>query len=195
MTPNLHTLLRQQTAGLHRRLDGAPELLALMRPGLTPSAYAAALRRYAAAHARVEPVLQALAPAGRPGLPPYRPRLPALQADLAALQVSPAVTPEPIGPAPALGPGACLGIRYVLEGSTQGARVIAARLARHLPQGCEQAFAFWRFQEIAAAAWPALCACLDRPPRDELEQAGIVQGARFAFDTFIDVFFAAEPPS
>ena len=78
MTRDLHALLRQQTADLHRRLDSAPALLTLMRPGLTLSGYAEALRRYEAAHAGVEPALQALAPACPPGLPPYRSRLPAL---------------------------------------------------------------------------------------------------------------------
>lgn len=195
MTRDLHALLRQQTADLHRRLDRAPALLTLMRPGLTPSGYAEALRRYEAAHAGVEPALQALAPACPPGLPPYRSRLPALHADLAWLQAPPPALPERGGAEPAMGPAAYLGMRYVLEGSTQGARVISARLARHLPQACEQASAFWRLQACAAADWPALCACLDRPPRDAVEQADILQGARFAFATFIDVFLAAEPPS
>jgi heme oxygenase len=164
-----------------------------MRPGLDLASYAAILQRFAAAYARIEPPLLTLAPGKPARLPDYKPRLPALRADLAGLGAT-AIAP---GRAPLeLPPGAdttahYLGMRYVLEGATQGARLISARLEANLPQLRAGCFAYWRLQREAAADWPALCDCLDQGQPDQAED--LLRAAEAAFGVFIDAFDALAP--
>lgn len=188
----LHALIKQRTGDLHRRLDSAPALLALMRPGLDLPLYTRILQRFAAAYACIEPLLYALE-SNRPAqMSVYRPRLPALQADLARL---PDTAPMPELPPLSLPPTAdaaahYLGMRYVLEGSTQGARLISARLEQNLPQLREQAFNYWLLQREAAAEWPTFSHCLDQAA---IGAEPLSRGAKIAFSAFLDAFLSPDP--
>lgn len=195
---DLRTALRLRTAGAHRRLDRLPMQRALLRPGLTVSEYARILACHARAHARCEAELDHVA-AGRPDdLAPYRPRLPALRADLARLPVEPAATTVPARALaiPAVGAprddldaeGRYLGLRYVLDGATQGARGIAPRLAEHLPELSAGAFAFWRLQLNEAGAWRAFTRALAVRPADGRLAEAAVAAAGEAFETFLEAF-------
>jgi heme oxygenase len=188
----LHALIKQRTGDLHRRLDSAPALLALMRPGLDLPHYARILQRFAAAYARIEPLLRALESSRPAQMPAYRPRLPALLADRARLpDVVPIPELTPLGLPPAADAAAhYLGMRYVLEGSTQGARLISMRLEQNLPQLREKTFNYWQLQRDAAAVWPTFIRCLD--------QTGVgvepfSRGAEAAFSVFLDAFLSPDP--
>lgn len=89
---------------------------------------------YTALEARLLPRLDELLIALRRNEYFYAARSPLLRQDLADLGITPQ---QPAGleasPLPAIdSPGAALGVLYVLEGSTQGGRVIAPHLARTL---------------------------------------------------------------
>lgn len=186
----LHALLRERTRELHRRLDSSPYLLALMRPGLDMQAYAGILQRLVLAYARIEPLLCELQACRPLQLPVYQPRLPALLADLAHLP-APDALPElpPMKPPPVSDETAhYFGMRYVVEGSTQGARMISSRLEKNLPQLSGEAFAYWGVQHEAAAGWPFFLDCLDQA---KVEAEALVRGADAAFAAFLDVFDAA----
>lgn len=163
-----------------------------MRPGLDLPLYARILQRFAEAYACIEPLLYALE-SNRPAqMPAYRPRLPALQADLARL---PDTAPMPELPPLSLPTAAdaaahYLGMRYVLEGSTQGARLISARLEQNLPQLREQAFNYWLLQREAAAEWPTFSRCLDQAA---IGAEPLSRGAKIAFSTFLDAFLSPDP--
>lgn len=183
--PGLHALLKQRTGSLHRRLDASPCLLALMRPGLDLPTYADILQRFALAYARIEPLLSTLDHCRPAGLPAYRPRLPALLDELARLSETGPGSVSPLTP-PASEAGAhYFGMRYVVEGSTQGARLIFAQLEKNLPQPAGAGFAYWRMQGEAAADWPLFRDCLDQA---DVEPEALVQGAEAAFSVFIDAF-------
>ena len=189
--PTLRTLLRERTADQHRRLDSAPALAALLRPTLDEAGYAAALCRFAGAFASVEPLLARLEATRPATVPAYRPRLPALRQELAGRLAVPSGG-EPLGLPP--GRAACgyyLGLRYVLDGASQGARVIYPRLRQSLPQRAEASFAFWRCQLAVAADWPALCAWLSRAVADGDDAEAALCGAQAAFCRFIAAFEAA----
>lgn len=160
-------------------------MLALMRPGLDLPNYAGILQRFALAYARIEPLLCELDHCRPAGLPAYRPRLPALLDELAGLPESVSRPFSPLPP-PASDAGAhYFGMRYVVEGSTQGARLIFAQLEKNLPQPAGAGFAYWRVQREAATGWPLFRDCLDQAG---VEPEALVQGAEAAFSVFIDAF-------
>ncbi len=207
MTLSLHALLAQRTRPLHHTLDHTPALAALLRPGLTHDAYLRSLRGLAQAHARVEPALLALTTeTSALGLTPYRPRLPALQADLQALGADPVQCAAPADAHPGSrtqgpqslrdestdGSARALGLRYVLDGASQGARILAPAIARALPTLPDQAFSYWRLQSQVAQDWPALRAALALPA-DPPTHAASLDAACWAFQQFIDVLACGAP--
>ena len=84
--------------------------------------------------------------------------------------------------------GRSLGLRYVLEGATQGARGIAPRLAEHLPELRADRFAFWRVQLDEAGAWDAVARALAARPADGRLANAAVAAAGEAFETFLEAF-------
>lgn len=190
-----HKMLRKHTARWHSTLDSLPALRILMRPELNLAYYIKALRGLAQAHAQAERRLQSLAAACPPGLPPYRARLPALQLDLQRLGAT--ATEAPRRPTTNAGPidqprlsasaTSYIGIRYVLEGATQGAAILSAAVAKRLPQlVANGAVNYWEVQQVAAADWDALSQYLARPPQDASELANMTAGAQYAYSCFID---------
>lgn len=195
---SLHARLRRHTASLHQRLDAAPPLRALLRPGLDQYTYAAILQRFASAYAELEPPLLALEKQRPASLAAYRQRLPALQVELSHL---PRV-PTPAVPVTLLLPHEAdmeaahyLGMRYVLDGSTQGARVIAGRLAQHLTTPVAGQFAFWQRQREAAEEWPSLLAHLADLPVSGREADAMLAAATAVFTVFIAAFAAEKSAS
>lgn len=196
MTTHLHAALREETADLHRRLDRLAPFAALIDGTVSVDAYRDLLGRLAAAYRRIEPsLLRADPPAA---LPPYRPRLPALDQDLAALSVPANRLP---GRCPAAGrtsgevsakPGAdaCLGLRYVIEGSTLGARQMADGLARAGLPFVAEASRYWAVQRLAQADWAALRGHLRAIDAGAPASAQALASARHAFGVFIEAFEA-----
>lgn len=156
----------------------------------TRDRYRALLGRLAVAYRRIEPALLA-APSFMPaGLPAYRPRLAALERDLAAL---PGRDVRAGGaPIRLASREACLGARYVIDGSALGARAMAERLAAQAPELLGQASSYWDVQGQALADWPETCRLLRTFDADSAEAERAVAAARDAFGIFIDAFDAAE---
>lgn len=126
--------LRLGTREAHGALEAQPLVSGLLDPTLSPDRYVQLLRAFAAFYRRLEPRLGvALGPwlARFPSVYRYQPRLPLLQADLADLGGD--SLPETGGATPvSLTTETVPGVLYVLEGATQGGRVIAPRLRRAL---------------------------------------------------------------
>lgn len=89
---------------------------------------------------------------------------------------------------PLVAEGRYLGLRYVLDGATQGALWIAPRLAENLPALSEDRFAYWRLQQEEAGAWPEVTRVLAARPADGRLAHAAVAAASEAFDAFLDAF-------
>lgn len=117
-----------------------------------------------------------------------------------ATRLEPTVPPvalRPVGAAPdtdpALALGTYLGVRYVLEGSTQGAAVILRRLLRNLSEWGTHAFGFWRVQADEAPAWQALAEKLATlPARGPLAESATT-AARGTFEVYLRAFGVTAP--
>lgn len=110
----------------------------LLAPGVGIQTYGAVLQGfyyyYTALEAKLLPRLDELLVTLHRSEYHYVPRSPLLRRDLADLRIYPQQPDESeVLPLPAIdSPGATLGVLYVLEGSTQGGRVIAPHLAKTL---------------------------------------------------------------
>lgn len=192
--------LQQHTRPLHRQLDGLTRIRALLDPALQLPQYLQIMTIHAAAYAPLEAAIARLEVAYGPGpLPPYAPRLPALVRDLRRLRSVSRPVPEPPDAPEAVRLGHMhssphyLGLRYVLEGATQGSRVIAPLLRANLPQIVPEAFDFWRGQRVLAMGWPAFCKALERTALRAEGQRQVLEGASCAFLTFIAGFTGPRP--
>ncbi|MGA0582480.1 MAG: biliverdin-producing heme oxygenase [Castellaniella sp.] len=206
---DLHAWLREQTRARHQTLDRSPLLHALLQPVLDPDTYLRCLRHLHAAHASTEAWLTGLAGHAPTALPAYQPRLPALREDIEQLaRHVPGAACETAAPAHASdaasqsksspcddtvpppwhdGVSAYLGIRYVLEGATQGARFITARLQKYCPQVLEKSRSYWDHQARMTEHWHALLEYL-RTDQRHIEPGALLQGADATFNHFIQVF-------
>lgn len=190
LTPenDLHAWLREQTRARHQTLDRSPLLHALLQPVLDPDTYLRCLRHLYAAHASTEVWLTGLAGHAPTALPAYQPRLPALREDIEQLaRHVPGAACETAAPSWHDGVSAYLGIRYVLEGATQGARFITARLQKYCPQVLEKSQSYWDHQAHMSHHWHVLLEYL-RTEQRHIEPGALLQGADATFNHFIQVF-------
>lgn len=172
--------LRQHTAVDHRALDAQPGLRRLMKdPSLTE--YAVILAKLGVAFRESEQYLK-----GRslPATMPYdESRARAIEEDLDKL---PAVG---VSGRQALvfdktSPWAAAGVRYVLDGSSQGSRFISGRLQKNLPGLTELgAVQYWRVQEQVAGRWDEFCRSMGRTV-SSVEADEALCGARATFSLF-----------
>lgn len=197
----LHQWLREQTNALHHQLDHTPLLRTLLGAAISPTDYMQCLAHLHQAHARVEPWLQQLDHARPPVLAAYEPRLAALQHDLGTLALhygqpmAQPCLPEHTVPAtgatalPAHSHAASLyvGIRYVLEGASQGSRFITRRLQQNAPDLLENSPSYWAHQSRMMNHWQALVAHLENSP-ESLNATDLLAGARGAFSQFLALF-------
>ena len=155
-TPNSALqFIRRVTAPLHECLDQGSVLSCLARPDCSLLEYQHAMVGLAQAYRQADGML-ATAPANATSnLPPYTPRWPLIAVDLAGLGMSfPALS------APHAGPTTWahyLGMRYVVEGASLGAKVITRNLttspiASQLPQPP----VFWGPSLPWQGCWPLL---------------------------------------
>ena len=171
--PPLRDALRDGTSDLHRRVERHPLLAPLVRPGLTPRAYALALKAFHDFHAMLEPWLLAALERECPdtGAYRYRCRAPLIAKDLDDLGRRPETsTDRRDAPPLELGsPDSVMGVLYVLEGATQGGRVIGPRVVRELglASGCGTRFFHLHAEQrwsdlLALMAWPGVSPCPER---------------------------------
>jgi heme oxygenase len=206
MTPfqpgdSLHQWLRTRTAPLHRTLDSSPRLRALMQANLPAAMYQQALLGLLQAHAQTEPWLATLAHARPETLAGYESRQPALCRDIQALAGEfnlPALPNDATLPAvapPALPTAAdateqrsvYVGMRYVIEGASQGARFITRRLQQTSPALLHCASSYWLHQSRMMEHWDRLITCLD-DRNTPLNPQAVYHGASQVFHQFIAVF-------
>jgi len=126
---------RASTQAEHRALETQPLLRALLAPDLTRGQYAALLQGLCSFYRPLEAVLISGLERTMARFPAdfyrYQPRSGRLQQDLLSLGQTPSPGPAPDLPAE-LGIDATLGVLYVLEGASQGGRVIAPQIERSL---------------------------------------------------------------
>jgi heme oxygenase (biliverdin-IX-beta and delta-forming) len=172
--PSRRQILRGETARAHAALEEV-----VGRIDSLPS-YVRYLRGMHAFRAPIEAALAAVA--WPPMLGAWRPTCiaPALAADLADLEAQPLPQREPVSDLDSAG---LLGVLYVLEGSSLGARLIA-RDARRLGLSDAHGARHLGVQIQALGTWGALLALLEIPLEDggPINVASAVAAANAAFD-------------
>lgn len=189
----MHSVLKRETAHLHRQLNTLPNTRVLMTAKLGLSDYSRILMAFAQGYKHIEQQLIPLEKSVKLGaLRGYRPRLPSLIEDIASLDGAPPPQLHETGassvPVDARLPAHYFGLRYVVDGSTQGGRFIEQRLRKNLPELTARAFAFWNVQIEVSEQWPVLCASIDRLGQSVECQRQMVEAANGAFRTFIEAF-------
>lgn len=192
--------LKTHTAALHQQLDESPLLRALLQPGLTRTSYARTLHVMLKAHCAVEPLMLALEPSRPAPLKAYQSRQPLLKKELDRLGVllapdnSPTATiSQPTCPGNLYDdPSYYLGMRYVLEGATQGSRFIYRSLMQHNPQLGVDNHSYWATLAADTSTWQAICQQL-APGNARLSTHELLAGATLAFNLFINTFSATQP--
>lgn len=137
MVASLLEQLREHTRPAHLALESHPLLQRLLSPRLTESEYGQVLQAFLTFYQRLEPALGPAAAALLKRHPSpdysYSPRTAVLVDDCRALGIPfEGFVPHPIGLCLDGGDAQLLGVLYVIEGSTQGGRVIAKHLAQTL---------------------------------------------------------------
>lgn len=188
----LPEMLRAQTAADHRHAEQGAFQQRLISGRLSPQDYRQWLGQMCLVHEAIEAALPAVAACGRG--PARLAQLVAgktdlLRADLAALG-GPAnqVTPTPptlaftelVRGAANLDPHALIGALYVLEGSTNGNRFIAARLRATWAEGDRACAYLDAYGSDQPRRWAEFKVALDEIPPDE-HAAAIVGVARETF--------------
>ncbi|WP_421621279.1 biliverdin-producing heme oxygenase [Alkalilimnicola ehrlichii] len=169
--------LRDGTRAAHQRVESHPVLLPLQSDRLTMAQYRRALAVFLAYFAALEAVLPPWLERFPQADYRYLPRHPLIRRDLMDIG---AVLPEGhSGAVPQLiSRNHLLGVLYVLEGATQGGRVIAPRLQRRLGLDARRGARY--FHLYHAGQWRSFRASLGgAAPRGGLEQA--LAGARSTF--------------
>jgi heme oxygenase (biliverdin-IX-beta and delta-forming) len=172
----LRTFLRCRTSSAHEQLHLHPAFAPLASASGTRSAYVALMAGLAGFYQALDPLLERAA--AEHGLP-YVARARLIERDLDHLDA----TARPLAgrPAPPRGLPELLGMLYVVEGSTLGGSVLAARATE---LGGEQGAGFWSWcRREGTAHWKALTVAMDaaRLADPERERAG--DAASHLFDT------------
>lgn len=177
-------VLRKRTTPLHACLDGRSHLTTLLAPGCSLADYRNATISLIAAYQGVDASLAKGARYCAPALPVYIPRLPHLLADLQRLGFNaPAGLPLELS-APSSN-ASYLGMRYVIEGSNLGARVIYRALQNSaIAQSIAVEKCYWSLAQTWQTSWPALLHQLaDLPAQEEWNEAA--NSACLVFEHFI----------
>jgi len=144
---DLRPKLREATKAAHHRIDHHPLMAPLVRGELTARLYGDALLSLYSFHAPSERAFAAFLNEPHT-LPP--PRSAWLAADLDRLGRTEIATSD-IGPVwaglPPTSPSAYIGMRYVIEGGSLGARAILAPLIERLPSDCKSITRFFDGQQ------------------------------------------------
>ena len=146
------TILRQNTAEAHRRLEELPRLSRMFADDYRREELAEMLATMLAIHRPLERALAAGCDLAAFG---YQPRSPLLDADLVALDWAGTVAEVPFAPPPTADLGSCLlGIAYVIEGSMLGGQVIRKRLIEQFGRPILSACTFYSpYGEAAGEQW------------------------------------------
>lgn len=177
-------ILRERTNPLHARLDSQSDLSILLSPDCSLANYKKATMSLAAAYLGVDSVLAKGKRYCPPALPAYIPRLPHLLADIQQLGFT--APASPVLELSALSSNASyLGMRYVIEGSNLGARVIYRSLQNSaIAQSIGVDKCYWSLAQTWQSSWPALLRQLaELRTHEEWDEAA--NSAYLVFEHFI----------
>ena len=189
MPADMRQLLRRATHRHHDRLDASSILAPLILPGVSLDGYRQAMLAMLRTYRRVDACLQT-PPAGRSGgatvLPAYRARSPAMQHDLRALGMTTdtVLSHAPVGLERPTTLAAYLGMRYVIEGSQFGNRVIARNLNDVFGAAAADFCTAWQPCAKSDDGWPGVMAALSAL-QTRAEVAAALRGARQTFRYFV----------
>jgi heme oxygenase len=148
-------LIRRVTSPMHKRLDDGSVLSCLAREDCSLLDYQRAMLGLALAYRQADAALGVALGSTPSGLPPYTPRLPLIEADLAGLGIACEARSAPL-----LVPttwASYLGMRYVVEGASLGAKVIARNLASApIAAQLPRMPVFWVSSPPWQGCWPLL---------------------------------------
>lgn len=193
--------LREHTLDQHRAIERQKLVRELMAPGVGMQTYSAVLQRffhfYADLETKLIPALHEFWISFPQAEYFYVPRSQLLKQDLADLSVSPQHL-EGVAtlslPATSF-PGAILGVLYVLEGSTQGGRVIGPHLTRSLGVSPSRGGRFFNLHAATDSGWLGYQQLLGTLHADPSIIAPAVRAARDTFEglhTYMEASFNME---
>lgn len=191
---SLHHRLREATQESHLDVERHPLLAPLLRPGLDQHAYIRVLQAFRGFYLACEPWLNYRLTAGKgAGSVQYRylPRSQLLAEDLHDLGdngSAPTIDPDVQDLSILQTPEHILGWLYVLEGATQGGRVIAPRVSQAL--GLNEAFGARYFHLYTQNNW-RIFQTLMEACQDTYCQPRVVDGAIAAFENLLTHLNAA----
>ncbi|MCH8501140.1 MAG: biliverdin-producing heme oxygenase [Aliidiomarina sp.] len=151
--PSLALMLRQATAQAHKNLEQAPLLSRLLHHDLSKDEYAQVIQRFYVFYQPLEPILHDIAPYS------YHSRSVCLLRDLTELQhPTPVVHCSRFAEYLAQLPEqekelAAFATLYVVEGSTNGGKIISQRLQRINPRFGVHFFNLWQQSPSGWQAW------------------------------------------
>lgn len=177
--------IRDCTAPLHAKLDKDSPLSKIASVDCSFAEYQLAMYGLAQAYQQIDAALQAGASYCPAELPSYVARLPILLADLRHMGIAPPAVPSSLLTPPS-NCASYLGMRYVIEGSNLGAKVIASNLSRsNIATDITLAHSFWSNTNPWHNCWPIMVRLLAvLQSRDEIAQSA--WAARRTFRHFID---------
>lgn len=176
-------LLRRVTNPMHKRLDEGSILSCLAREDCSLLDYQRAMLGLALAYQQADAALNSSPVGAQSSLSTYIPRLPLIEADLAGLGIA-----WEASTAPVLVPttrASYIGMRYVIEGASLGAKVIARNLASApIAAQLRQTPVFWVSSPPWQGCWPLLMQELSglTSPSEQVQAA---KAARSMFRLFI----------
>ena len=190
MPADMRRLLRRATQRYHDRLDARSVLAPLILPDVTLAQYQAATVAMLRTYGQVDACLLRPPPGGRAAsatvIAPYRARGPAMLHDLQAMGCEPG---PHIGPAAAMlrSPAdlpTYLGMRYVIEGSQFGNRVIGRNLQAAFGAAAADSCTAWLPGAKTDDGWASVMAALSAL-QTRREVAAALRGARQTFRYFV----------
>ena len=176
-----HTALKEATKELHARLDSMPAMRQLMRKDLTLDQYSEVLLhlddwlREMAVHLHL---------VSSPSFAAIDRKLDALRTDLFTLGTTRRAVKLQLA---STDPHYALGIHYVIEGSTMGARVLAPRIEQSL-QRTDITHFYRLYGEHTLANWSDTISLLENELTTQWQRERAVDGATAAFNALIDAF-------
>ncbi|MCC7387167.1 MAG: biliverdin-producing heme oxygenase [Phycisphaerales bacterium] len=192
--------LRESTAELHTRAERHPVQASLVRGQADRSVYISYLSQLWHVHTALEGELHRRA--GAEALAPVKPeqyRAHLAIDDLDTLGAGMPEAPVPVvrklaSEAPGFSDAELMGMHYVLEGSTNGGRFIAAAVRNGLGLEDRRGTRYLDpYAEAQRARWAEFCAAMGRLRPSPEERAEMVAGATRMFGLIIEMFDQMAP--
>lgn len=174
-------VLKETTKNKHRAVDRHQAMSMLMAPSMTLLAYTQILEDLHTWLSRLHVQLASLGLQSR--YDPLR-KISLLEQDLTNLGISKAAPTSAISPS--LDYHFCLGVHYVVEGSTLGAQYIAPRVSQTLNRD-DVTHYFRGYGDDVMTLWQLTSEWLDQELPCEKSQKTAVEGAMFAFDSLLQI--------